>query len=217
MSVKVKICGITNAEDARAAAQAGADALGFNFYAKSPRCIAPEKAREIIASLDSFDGLFVGVFVNEESPEAVARTARLANVNAIQLHGDESPEFCRALVRLTDAAIIKALRARDFLTIDAMRAYENCQLLLDAFDPRRGELYGGTGHLADWTLARAAAQTFPRFFLAGGLTPENVAAAVETVKPFGVDVASGVESTPGRKDAARMRKFISNAKAVMCG
>ncbi|GAC1446711.1 MAG: phosphoribosylanthranilate isomerase [Pyrinomonadaceae bacterium] len=211
MKVLVKVCGITNAEDARAACEAGADALGFNFYPQSPRYIAPEDARKIVDEIAGFDVLRVGVFVNEETPEAVAQLALISGVNAIQLHGDESPEFCRAVRELISAKIIKAFRARSDLTLDEMARYEVDALMIDAYAPGA---FGGTGHVCDWTFARRTAKCFPRLFLAGGLTPDNIVAAIETVKPYGVDVASGVESSPRRKDADKMRAFLDSIRQL---
>lgn len=209
MKVLVKICGITNTEDARAACELGADAIGFNFYRKSPRYIAPEEAGRIVDEIVAFDALRVGVFVNEETPGSIAQMALISGMNAIQLHGDETPAYCHALRELTDAQIIKVFRARDNLTLDEMARYEADALMLDAYAP---DLFGGTGHVCDWTFARLAAETFPKLFLAGGLTPDNISQAIKTVKPYGVDVASGVESSPRRKDRDKMQFFINRVR-----
>lgn len=201
----VKICGITNLEDARAAIDAGADALGFNFYRGSRRYIAPVDARRIIEELPT-RVLCVGVFVNEGEPQSVARLAAVAGVAAVQLHGDETPEYCRRLGGLT---VIKALRvAKDFDPASAA-GYATHAILLDAY---AGHERGGTGLRFDWSVARLARAHTVRLYLAGGLTPETVAEAITVVEPFAVDVCSGVERAPGKKDAGRMRAFIEAAR-----
>lgn len=207
--VKVKVCGITNLEDARSAIEAGADALGFNFYRRSPRYVAPEEAREIIAELTPAGAvLCVGVFVNEDSAATVARMAAEARVAAVQLHGDESPEYC---AKLSEQRVIKALRVgRDFAP---ERATEYCaeSILLDAFSAKAR---GGTGETFDWELARRTRRLVAQLYLAGGLTVENVAEAIAAVRPYAVDVCSGVELAPGRKDASRVRAFVSAVRAA---
>jgi phosphoribosylanthranilate isomerase len=204
--VKVKVCGITNSADARAAVEAGADALGFNFYARSPRYINPREARRIVSELPP-SVLCVGVFVNEDGAATVARMAEAAGMSAVQLHGDESPEYCAAL---GEHEVIKALRAgKDFAPEDAAR-YPARSILLDAYN---AHARGGTGETFDWTLARRTRDVVGRLYLAGGLTPENVAGAIAVVAPYAVDVCSGVELAPGRKDAARVRAFIAAVRA----
>jgi len=204
--VKVKICGITNLEDALLSVEAGADALGFNFYPLSPRYITPEDARRIIAELPP-STFCVGVFVNEESPGAVARLAARSGVGAVQLHGDESPEYCAAL---GEQRVIKALRVgKDFVPEGAAR-YRAESILLDAFG---ASARGGTGETFDWALARKTREVVAQLYLAGGLTPENIAEAIAAVAPYAVDVCSGVELAPGRKDMARVRAFISAVRA----
>lgn len=205
--VQVKICGITNLEDARAAVEAGADALGFNFWPRSKRYVTPARAREIIEALPP-GVLLVGVFVNEEGPEEVARKVSESGVGAAQLHGDETPEFCR---RLRGLMLIKALRVGEGFRAEAAAGYGAEAILLDAFST---EERGGTGRTFDWSVAKTTRALVPKLFLAGGLTPENVAEAVRAVKPYGVDVCSGVESAPGRKDFARMRRFIEAARSA---
>jgi phosphoribosylanthranilate isomerase len=201
----VKICGITNLLDALAAVEAGADALGFNFYRRSPRYVAPEEARRIVAELPE-EVLKVGVFVNEVGPEQIARVADEVGLTAVQLHGDESPEYCRAL---HGRFVIKAVRAgRDFEP-ESVRTYEADAILLDAFSEKER---GGTGRVVDWGLARRIKELVPRLFLAGGLAPENVSAAVEAVAPFAVDACSLLESAPGRKDPQRVRAFVAAAR-----
>jgi phosphoribosylanthranilate isomerase len=198
----VKVCGITNLEDALAALEAGADMLGFNFYARSPRYVSPEDARRVVERMP--EGLTcVGVFVNEPSPEDVLRIACDSGVSAVQLHGDETPEFCRALTGLTT---IKALRVGKAYSVESATAFETDAVLLDAYAPGA---FGGTGHTFDWSLARATREAMPRLLLAGGLRPDNVAEAIESVGPYAVDVCSGVESSPGRKSFPLMRNFVA--------
>jgi phosphoribosylanthranilate isomerase len=183
--------------------------LGFNFYARSPRYVSPAEARRVVERLP--EGIeCVGVFVNEATPEEVERVAREACIGAAQLHGDETPEFCRALRDLTT---IKALRVGPGFDVEAAAAYPTDALLLDAYVA--GE-WGGTGHTFDWSLARRTSEAVPRLFLAGGLRPDNVAAAVAAVRPYAVDVCSGVETSPGRKSPSLMRRFVEQAKSVFC-
>ena len=201
----IKICGITNLDDAHAAVAAGADALGFNFYTPSPRYITPASAREIINTLpDSI--VTVGVFVNEGSPDAVRAIADQAGVKAVQLHGDESPDYCRAL-----NSVIKTFAVSENFDIDQIRAYEVDAIMLDTKDNR---LRGGTGRVFDWSIAQQVSQLFPKIFLAGGLSPENVCEAIAMVHPYAVDTCSAVEERPGIKNHARMRVFISNVRSV---
>ncbi len=203
MSVKVKICGITNLADAQQAAEAGADALGFNFYERSPRCIAPAVAGTIIRELPPFV-VKVGVFV-DAPPERVFEAISQCGLNVVQFHGHEPPEYCTQFGVMT----MKAFRIRDASSLEALSQYATDAWLLDAYTPGQ---FGGTGERFDWDLA-AQAQHFGRpIFLAGGLTPENVAEAVRRVGPYAVDVASGVETSPGRKDPAKVRAFIQAAK-----
>lgn len=200
--VRVKICGITSLEDALVAVRAGADALGFVFHDESPRHVSPEQAAGIIAGLPPFIQT-VGLFVNR--PLAfVNDTAARCRLDLVQLHGDEPPEFCDAVER----RVIKAFRVKDISSLDPIRHYRVAAHLLDAYSPKA---YGGTGLTFNWDIA-AAAKEFGPLILAGGLTPDNVREAVEAVKPYAVDVSGGVESAPGRKDAARVREFIRRAK-----
>ena len=187
--VRVKICGITNREDALHAAAGGADALGFVFYDKSPRFVTPERARAIIEALPPLVTC-VGLFVNE-APEKVRATAEQCGLDVIQLHGDEDPVACH----YPPYRVIKALRVRDAHSLADHAAFQVPALLLDAWVP---ESYGGTGQLGNWELAKSVARERP-VILAGGLTPENVADAVRQVRPYGVDVSSGVESEPGKR------------------
>lgn len=202
---QVKICGITNLEDALAAIEAGAFALGFNFYPQSSRYLDPQAARRIIEQLPA-GILSVGVFVNESGPEAVARIADQAGVGAVQLHGDESPAYCRAL---KSRFVIKALGVHEDFVPESVCEYETDAILLDAFDR---DARGGTGRVFDWEIARRVRRLVPKLFLAGGLSPENVVEAIRAVDPFAVDACSRLETTPGRKDASRMRAFISAAR-----
>ena len=204
--VFVKICGITNLEDALVAIESGADALGFNFYERSPRYINPVDARRVVEQLpDSV--MSVGVFVNEGEPEYVERIAEEVGLKAVQLHGDESPQYCRAL---KDRFVIKALRVSVDFELQSVMEYETDAILLDAF---AGNARGGTGRVVDWRVARKVSELVPKLFLAGGLSPENISEAVALVKPFAVDACSSLESAPGRKDAERVRAFISAARA----
>jgi len=201
----IKICGITNLNDAHAAVAAGADAIGFNFYKLSPRYIAPESAREIINTLP--DAIFtVGVFVNEGSPEAVRSIATDAGVTAIQLHGDESPDYCRAL-----NSVIKTFAVSSDFDIKQLESYEVDAIMLDTKDNR---LRGGTGRVFDWSIAQQVSQLVPKLYLAGGLSPENVSEAIEMVQPYAVDACSSLEDKPGIKNHERMRVFVSKVRSV---
>lgn len=201
----IKVCGITNLTDARAAIEAGADWLGFNFYTRSPRYLSPADAGKIINALPE-TVRSVGVFVNEDAPETVARMACEACITAVQLHGDETPAYCRALTK--KYFVIKALRVGEGFAPDEALKYETSAILLDAYDARA---HGGTGRVVDWQTARRVRELVPKLFLAGGLTPENVAEAIARVEPFAVDACSGLESAPGRKDENRLRAFVNAA------
>jgi phosphoribosylanthranilate isomerase len=190
------------------AARAGADMLGFNFYRKSPRYIAPREARRIVDEL-SDDVTAVGLFVNEESPERVMELADTAGVEAVQLHGDESPEYCRAL---EGRFVIKALRVREDFKPESARDYATEAILLDGFSR---EAYGGTGKTFDWNAAQRASSFVPKLFLAGGLSATNVAEAVRLVRPYAVDACSSVERAPGLKDEERLRSFIKAVREVV--
>lgn len=210
-SVWVKICGITNAEDAHAAVAAGADMLGFNFYRRSPRFIEPGAAAEIVKAVRSQTDTkhrsvtMIGVFVSESIDE-VLRIAEEANLDGLQLHGDETVEYCARLKELSPQRfLIKALSADSALKLETPGKYSTEAIMLDAFD---ANLRGGTGQLADWAIARKIAERLPRVFLAGGLSPENVADAIAAVQPYAVDACSALESLPGKKDSARMKAFV---------
>lgn len=199
--MRVKICGVTRVEDALAAARLGADALGFNFWPRSRRYLPPERARAIVRRLPPFVTA-VGVFVDPTRDE-VLRAAEASGVGVAQLHGDEPPDLCASL----PLPVLKGIRLDGRGALARLAAYDVAGFLLDA--PSAG--YGGSGTTCDWPLAAEAARARP-IVLAGGLTPENVAEAVRAVRPWAVDVASGVESEPGVKDEARMRRFVERAK-----
>jgi len=201
--VRVKICGITNLADAKAALDLGADALGFNFYEKSVRNIAPADAYKIIRALpDKIEA--AGVFVNW-SPDAVIALARAVDLDTVQLHGDEPPATARAAAKYFN--VTKALRVGEGFRLASLRPFQS-SVRAFLFDAAKSGEYGGTGLPTDWAIARRAAKT-DRVILAGGLTPENVAEAILYVRPYAVDVASGVESRPGKKDRAKLRAFFS--------
>jgi phosphoribosylanthranilate isomerase len=202
----VKICGITNLDDALAAVVAGAGALGFNFYKPSPRYISPENARAIVQQLPS-SILTVGVFVNEES-QSVTKIAAEVGLKAVQLHGDESPEYCRELA--ADHEVIKTLSVSQDFDTHLVHAYEVAAIMLDTRD---NDLRGGTGRVFDWSIASQVNQLVPKLFLAGGLSPENIAEAIKAVRPFAVDACSALEDSPGKKNHERMRSFIQTARS----
>lgn len=201
MPIKIKICGITNREDAEASVEAGADALGFVFYTQSPRSIEPAVAQRIIAQLPPFI-LSVGVFVNHEQ-ETIRNIFDQCGLAFAQLHGDETPAFCESLGR----PVLRALRLRDRGSLLALAEYKGRMgvkgFVVDAFS---SEAYGGTGQTVDWSLAHEVARAAP-ILLAGGLTPNNVQEGIEQVQPYGVDVSSGVEKSPGKKDHEKIRAF----------
>lgn len=205
--VKIKICGITNIEDALAAADSGVDALGFNFYRKSARYIEPAKAAEIIAQLPPFI-VPVALFVNERE-EKIRDIMFTTGIKVLQFHGDERPEFCGRFA----ARAIKAFQVKDKESLKHMVHYHVSALLLDSYS--QGER-GGTGTTFDWHLA-VVAKTFGRVILAGGLTPRNVAEAVKLVQPYGVDVAGGVEKEKGIKDPVKIKKFVAEVRKAARG
>ena len=205
MSTKVKICGITNYADAQAAVEAGADALGFVFYDKSPRYVTVKQAVEITRQLQPFV-MRVGLFVNA-AEELVVRVIGECGLTMLQFHGDEPPEFCTQFGLMS----MKAFRVHGPETLQEIPKYKTDAYLLDAFS---STALGGTGEKFNWDLAVEAQKFGKPIFLAGGLTPENVAGAIRKVRPFGVDVSSGVESAPGKKDHAKVKAFITAAKSV---
>ncbi len=206
MGVQVKICGITSEGDGCAAAAAGADMIGLMFYERSPRHVSWANAAAIARALPPHV-LKVGVFVNPPVA-AVQRAIAECGVSLLQFHGEETPEFCTQF----GVRSLKAFRIRDAASLTALPGYPTDAWLLDAFS---AAALGGTGESFNWDLAVAAKQLGRPIFLAGGLTPENVAAAVHRVQPFAVDVSSGVESAPGKKDPAKVHAFIAAAKGVV--
>ena len=206
---KVKICGITNLEDALLSAKFSADALGFNFYEKSPRYITPEKACEIIEQLPK-EVLKVGVFVNE-SLEKIVEIAKVAKLDALQLHGEETPEFARKLKQKTNLEIIKAFRVSpDFAPEDVLK-YETDAILLDAYSPKE---HGGTGETFDWEIAKKVQEIFPKMYLAGGLSDKNISEAILQTEPFGVDACSCLEMEKGKKNLEKLEFFFRELNKV---
>jgi len=200
--VKVKICGITNYDDAAAAMDMGADLLGFNFFPKSPRFVTPEKAADIVNKLPAFIDT-AGIFVNA-SIDQIREATDLCPLDWIQLHGDEDPEFCRSLMS-HNVKTMKAIRVRDQADVERADAFFTDAVLLDAFQPDR---YGGTGATFDWNVIGHIGK---RVFLAGGINPDNAAAAVE-LGVYGIDVCSGIEAEPGKKDHKKMKKLFDNIR-----
>jgi phosphoribosylanthranilate isomerase len=200
----IKICGITNVDDARAAAEFGADALGFVFCDKSPRAVKPDRVKEIIASLPPFVST-VGVFV-DEAIERIREIIKFTGINIVQLHGSESPDFCAGL----SGRFIKAIRVKDMDDLQTLQQYKNASaFLLDTYSP---EAYGGTGQAFNWDIA-VEAKKFGRIILAGGLHPDNIEDAVRTVRPYAVDVSSGIEGPEkGKKDHEKLGRFIRRAR-----
>jgi phosphoribosylanthranilate isomerase len=205
MSVKVKICGISNVEDAIVAAEAGADALGFIFYEQSPRYVPIEKAAMVVRDLPPLI-VKVGVFVNAPE-EVVLRAISDCGLNLLQFHGSESPEYCLQFGLMS----MKAFQMRDGQSLSQLTDFKTDAWLLDAYSSSK---LGGTGEKFNWDLAVEARKLGRPIFLAGGLTPENVAEAVRQVQPYAVDVSSGVEASPGKKDHAKVKAFIHAAKAA---
>ena len=205
MSVKVKICGITSAADGMAAAEAGADALGFVFYEKSPRHVGTEVAASVVRNLPP-DIVKVGVFVNAEE-ELVLRAIGECGLNLLQFHGEESPDYCIQFGLMS----MKAFRVRDQESLKELLSYRTDAWLLDAYSPTR---QGGTGESFNWEIALEARKWGKPIFLAGGLTPKNVSDAVKQVQPYAVDVSSGVESAPGKKDYDKVKAFIQAVKGA---
>ncbi|HEX6278653.1 MAG TPA: phosphoribosylanthranilate isomerase [Pyrinomonadaceae bacterium] len=203
--VKVKICGITNLDDALHAVECGADALGFNFYKKSPRFISAADASEITRQLGSV--LKVGVFVNEQV-DAIAQTVRIAGLDAVQLHGDESPAIVRELGERVSCEVIKAFRVSpEFIAESVFESGANT-ILLDGFSL---DAHGGTGEAFDWNIAKRLSSSV-KLYLAGGLSGDNVRKAILDVSPYAVDACSLLESAPGKKDPQKVRRFIMEAK-----
>jgi phosphoribosylanthranilate isomerase len=214
---RIKICGITSVEDALIVARAGADAIGLNFYPRSRRCISFDTAKEIVAALPK-EIVKVGLFVNSP-PADVCQTYSDLSLDLIQLHGNEPPEY---LAQLGDRPVMRAFRIQpgslhpviEYLALSRELRAAPKLILLDSLVAGQ---YGGTGKTADWTIVRqyAAQPGLPPLVLAGGLTPQNVTEAIAAVRPFAVDVASGVESNPGRKDPAAVEAFVRAARAAV--
>jgi len=205
MKTQVKICGLTSVADAQAAAAAGADLIGLMFYAGSPRHVSLAQAAEIARALPPFV-LRVGVFVNPDEA-LVTRAIAECGLNLLQFHGDEPSAFCTQFGLMS----VKALRVRDAASLQTLAEFHTDAFLLDAYSAAGR---GGTGEQFNWDLAVAAQDWGKPIFLAGGLTPANVAAAVRQVRPFAVDVSSGVEAAPGKKDPAKMQAFIAAVRAA---
>jgi len=203
METKVKICGITNLADAQVAVEAGADAIGFIFYEKSPRLVTIQQAAEISKQLPPFI-LRVGVFVNAEEAFILSAISNVG-LTLLQFHGDEPPEFCAQFGLMS----MKAFRVKDAESLKQIPDYQTEAYLLDAFSAAG---YGGTGEKFNWDLAIEAKKFGKPIFISGGLTPKNVAKAIKKIQPFAVDVSSGVEKAPGQKDHAKVRGFIAAAK-----
>lgn len=206
--VKVKICGITNLEDALASCEYGADALGFIFYKKSPRFIEPERVRDIIKDLPPFVTT-VGVFVDEDA-DKINEIVKEVGLNVVQLYSKELPEFCEGIrSKVIKVFRIQGSRVQEFK--DEMKKYRVSAYLLDTYQEG---MPGGTGETFNWKIAKEA-KGFGRIILAGGLTPQNVAEAVKTVMPYAIDVSSGVEERPGKKDLKKVKEFIERAKGAL--
>jgi phosphoribosylanthranilate isomerase len=203
--VRVKICGITSTADAQAAIEAGANLIGFNFYAKSPRHISEDRAAEIRSKLPK-KVKAVGIFVNRLAADVITLRSSVG-LDAVQLHGDEPPEMVAEIAPVVP--VIKAFRVEPEFPITTLDEYSQAFAFL--FDAAHTGQYGGTGRTTDWDVARRASLKH-RIILAGGLKVENVAAAVRIVRPYGIDVASGVESSPGKKDHALLREFIKEVR-----
>lgn len=201
--IKIKICGITNAEDGLLAAEYGADTLGFIFYPQSRRYVTPERAAAIIKELPPLT-FKIGVFVDAE-PEEILKTVNGCRLDGVQLHGHETPEFCSRFRR----RVIKGLRPQREEEVKNIADYRVDAFLLDSYHP---DVMGGTGSTFDWELAVAAKMFGIPVILSGGLNPENVAEAVRLVKPYGIDVASGVETFQGKKDPEKLKEFIEQAR-----
>lgn len=202
--VKVKICGITNYEDAMAAADMGADMLGFNFYPESPRYLVPDEAAKIIDRLPGFVDV-VGLFVNDPF-ERIEQVIDKCGLDWIQFHGDETPEFTEQF-NTFNVRTIKAIRVKDKNDIKLAENYYTDVILLDAFDPKK---YGGTGLSFDWNIIGNISK---RVFLAGGITADNVKKAVD-LGIYGIDVCSGIESKPGKKDHVKMQKLFDKIREI---
>jgi phosphoribosylanthranilate isomerase len=205
--LRIKICGITNLEDALAAIEYGADALGFVFHPKSPRVVTPEIAKTIVSALPPFITI-VGVFVDEDKSK-IEKIVMDVGIDIVQLHGTETPETCQMCRK-----VIKAIRVKDLTDLESLRKYKVSAFLLDTYSPYT---IGGTGQIFNWDIA-VEAKKIGRIILAGGLTPENVEEAIKWVQPYGVDIATGVEANKkGKKDHEKLKSFIERARKVLRG
>jgi phosphoribosylanthranilate isomerase len=207
--LRIKICGVTNVKDAKAAAELGADMIGFNFYPQSPRYIEPEIARQIVETIPR-SARSVGVFV-DASADDIRSTAKIAGIESVQLHGDFSPETCRELAR--EFRVIRAFRTEARFQPEDAGAFPDCDVLLDA---HHAQLRGGAGVTCDWSAAQATLPFVRFLILSGGLNAQNVAHAIAAVSPHAVDVCSGVESAPGVKDYRTIEKFIAAVRTAEC-
>jgi phosphoribosylanthranilate isomerase len=197
--MQVKICGITNLDDALCVCENGADAMGFIFFPKSPRYITPEEAKEIIKNLPG--GIAkVGVFVNKDAGE-VEKIVEFCGLDFIQLHGDETPDYCR---KFSASILIKAFSPKSEGDLEALKDYDVRAVLVDTFDPK---MYGGTGRTSNWELALKIRKAYP-LILSGGLNEHNIENAIKIVSPHAVDINSGVESSPGKKDHEKIGKVM---------
>ncbi len=203
--IHIKICGVTNASDARACVDLGADMIGFNFYAASPRYIEPTIVRGIVDALPART-CAVGVFVDAD-PAEVRKLAKTAGVRCVQLHGQTTPEWCGELAR--EFRVIRALSTDTRFQPEHAAAFPHCDVLIDAYHP---ELRGGTGQTCDWSAARSAVRYTRFLILSGGLNAANVASAIKAVTPHAVDVCSGIESSPGVKDHRALEQFIRSVR-----
>ncbi len=208
MYTKIKVCGITNSDDAHAAVELGADALGFIFVPDTPRYVEPQIVERIISELPPFITT-VGVFADAPS-EIVSETIQLCGLNVAQLHGSETPDYCNTIATRCRVPVIKAFRIKDRHSLSPIPEYKVSAYLLDTYVKGKK---GGTGEIFNWDLAKEAKE-YGRIIIAGGLTPENVAQAIRHVEPYAVDVGSGVESSPGKKDHSKVRAFIENIRTL---
>jgi phosphoribosylanthranilate isomerase len=204
---KIKICGVTNMNDARACVELGADMIGFNFYPASPRYVEPAIVRRILNALPARIWA-VGVFVDAD-PTEIRKLAKIAGVRCVQLHGHTTPEQCSELAR--EFRVIRALSTDTRFEPEHVAAFPHCDVLIDAYHP---ELRGGTGQTCDWSAARAAMRYTRFLILSGGLDAQNVDQAIAGVTPHAVDVCSGIESAPGVKDQRALERFISAVRAA---
>ena len=205
--IQIKICGVTNAHDARACVELGADMIGFNFYPASPRYIEPPIARQIVDSLPART-CTIGVFVDAD-PAQIRKLAKVAGLEGVQLHGDTTPEWCCELAR--EFRVIRALSTDGRFQPEQASEFSHCDVLVDAYHP---QLRGGTGQTCDWSAARAMLGYSRFLILSGGLSAKNVEQAIASVAPHAVDVCSGIESAPGVKDQRALEKFINAVRAA---